>query len=58
MNKSVITSDNYFTEKKKLEEKKKVLADCLNNPGKVKGKIPKTRAELYDRKIIKFKKKK
>ncbi len=52
---SVITSDNYFSEKKKLEEKQKILEECLNNPVKVKGKMPKTRAELWDREIIKKK---
>jgi len=40
----------------KLEEdnikKKDILTECLNNPIKVKGKMPKTRAELYDRKIF------
>lgn len=36
----------------KLEEenirKKNILEECLENPVKVKGKIPKTRDELYD----------
>ena len=39
----------------KLEEenikKRNILEDCLENPIKVKGKIPKTRDELYDWKI-------
>ncbi|HOZ35986.1 MAG TPA: hypothetical protein PLK55_03315 [archaeon] len=40
----------------KLEEdnvkKRDILTECLDNPIKVKGKMPKTRAELYDRKIF------
>ena len=32
--------------------KKDILIECLNNPIKVKGKMPKTRAKLYDRKIF------
>jgi hypothetical protein len=33
-------------------KKKDILQECLDNPIKVKGKMPKTRAELYDRKIF------
>jgi len=29
-------------------KKKDILTECLNNPIKVKGKLPKTRDELYD----------
>ena len=56
-NQKVVTKENYFKEKKKLEAKQK-LECCLDNPIKVKGKMPKTRAELYDREIIQKKQKK